>query len=76
MCECGALTAIDHADEREGNKDAACLSITVDKTNDDCDVACGSEGDCPSNLKAVCKCGEDAVKDHILKKADRAAAER
>ena len=76
VCECGALTASDHADEREGNKDAACLSITVDKTNDDCDAACGAEGDCPSNLKAVCKCGEDAVKDHILKKADRAAAER
>ena len=76
VCECGALTAVDHADEREGNRDVGCLSISVDQTNDDCNLACGAEGDCPSDLRAACKCGEDAVKDHILHKADRAAAER
>ena len=76
VCECGESTASDQADTRAHNRDAGCLSIVVGKTNDECAAACMSAEGCPSGLKEQCKCGEDAVKPHNLKKADIAAAAR
>ena len=77
VCECGVSTASDQAATREHNSNAGCLSISVDKTNDECDAACGIAGDCrTAGVSDDCKCGDDAVKPHNLKKAAAAAEAR
>ena len=38
-----------------------CVSITVDTTNGACQRACASPEGCPAELKASCKCGDEAI---------------
>ena len=38
-----------------------CVSITVDTTNGACQRACAAPDGCPAELKASCKCGDEAI---------------
>jgi len=51
-----------------------CVSITVDTTNGACQRACASPEGCPAELKASCKCGDEAIDN--LDKAAAATEER
>ena len=50
------------------------MSISVKKTNDECNLACGAQGECPPDVSKVCKCGDDVL-DYISE-AQKAEAAR
>merc|ERR1719214_381921 len=51
-----------------------CVSITVDTTNGACQRACAAPEGCPAELKASCKCGDEAI-DNLDKAAAALASE-
>ena len=54
-----------------------CVSISVDKTPEECIAECGGPDGCPpGKIKSQCKCGDDATKPSVLTKAADAAAAR
>ena len=67
-------------EDEEGAEQAdehVCVSISVDKTTEWCNLACGLEdGGCPSDAVKHCKCGADALKPSAFSKAADAAAAR
>ena len=55
----------------------ACVSISVKKTTEWCNLACGLEdGGCPRDAVKHCKCGADALKPSVFSKAADAAVAR
>lgn len=55
----------------------ACVSISVKKTTEWCNLACGLEdGGCPRDAVKHCKCGADALEPSIFSKAADAAVAR
>ena len=56
--------------------DFSCLSISVDKSNEWCNSECGEMGKCPSDAKKYCRCGDDAVTDDALDRAQKATVAR
>lgn len=55
----------------------ACVSISVKKSTEWCNLACGlEEGGCPPDAVKHCKCGAEALKPSVFSKAADAAAAR
>ena len=72
VCKC------DEDEEGAAQEDEhACVSISVKKTTEWCNLACGlQEGGCPRDAVKHCRCGAAAFKPSTFSKAAKAAAAR